>query len=117
MASKAAPGALEALLDWGRTEMTMYLPTGKKKHARWFWIDAETKKLCWSKTQDGKANKSEPLISVLDEIKVPSAKELFDEVDDDKPLAAHVSIDHVLQVTRCIVGGSVDAVLVPLALA
>ena len=81
--SKAAPGALEALLDWGRTEMTMYLPTGKKKHARWFWIDAETKKLCWSKTQDGKANKSEPLISVLDEIKVPSAKELFDEVDDD----------------------------------
>ena len=83
MASKAAPGALEALLDWGRTEMTMYLPTGKKKHARWFWIDAETKKLCWSKTQDGKANKSEPLISVLDEIKVPSARELFDEVDDD----------------------------------
>ena len=44
-----------------------------------------SRRRCWSKTQDGKANKSEPLISVLDEIKVPSARELFDEVDDDGP--------------------------------
>ena len=79
-AADAAGGDFEGSLD-------IYLASGKKKHARYFWLEGT--KLCWDKERKtGKAGKtrrksgkSEQLIAVNGALEIKSAKEWFQQID------------------------------------
>ena len=64
--------------------LDMYLASGKKKHARYFWLEGT--KLCWDtkRKETGKANKSEQLIAVEAAPAIKSAREWFQQIDANK---------------------------------
>jgi Ca2+-binding EF-hand superfamily protein len=63
--------------------LTLYHMTGQKKHSRFFWMNAESKHICWGKTLRSKTCKTEALLRVIDAPTVPDARELFHQVDKD----------------------------------
>ena len=63
--------------------LTMYHVTGRKKHSRFFWMNAESKQLSWGKTLRSKTCKTETLLRVIDTASVPGARELFRQIDVD----------------------------------
>ena len=75
------PAAAEALRT--RTSMTMYLPSGKRKHDRFFWVEDGSTELNWAKSKDGKAGKRERLVSVVPGPKIKDAQTWFEETDAD----------------------------------
>ena len=63
--------------------LAQYLPTGKLKNSRYFWVSVEEGTLCWDKKKNQKANKTAPLLSVQPEPVLKSAREWFDTIDAD----------------------------------
>jgi len=76
-------GSALRTLRAGRTEMVIYRASGRRKHERWFGLDADSLQLSWSKSARGKAHKSERLVRVIPDAAVPDARALFDETDAD----------------------------------
>ena len=86
-AAAAEAEAAEAADAAGRDfegSLDMYLASGKKKHARYFWLEGT--KLCWDtkRKETGKANKSEQLIAVEAAPAIKSAREWFQQIDANK---------------------------------
>ena len=63
--------------------LTHYLPTGKKKNDRYFWVSIERGTLSWDKKKNAKPNKTEPLLSVEPRPAVKDARQWFDTIDAD----------------------------------
>ena len=63
--------------------LARYLPTGKLKNSRYFWVSVEEGALCWDKKKNQKPNKTSPLVSVQPEPVLKSAREWFDTIDAD----------------------------------
>ena len=68
-------------------ELTIYLASGKKKHPRFFWVDASyvpgDARISWGKTLRSKTCKTKTLISIDDKPTMRDPRTMFDEVDDD----------------------------------
>lgn len=83
--ARDARDARDALqyMETGDT-LTMYLPTGKKKHDRFFWLE-NGNTICWDKKrkQPGKANKAGVLISCKPSPTTKTAQEWFEFFDKD----------------------------------
>eukprot|EP01043_Picozoa_sp_COSAG02_P039313 COSAG02_NODE_3095_length_7381_cov_3.337682_1_plen_1163_part_10 len=60
-----------------------YLPTGKLKNSRHFWISIDQGTVCWDKKKNAKPNKSAPLLGVQAELALKSARQWFDTIDVD----------------------------------
>eukprot|EP01045_Picozoa_sp_COSAG04_P008178 COSAG04_NODE_447_length_14267_cov_17.958569_15_plen_182_part_00 len=63
-----------------------YLSSGKKKNDRWYWLTPSGAQgrtsVSWAKTNKGNG-KTKTLLAVHAEPKIPTAKELFEEMDAD----------------------------------
>jgi hypothetical protein len=59
------------------------LQSGKLKHARFFWLDEETREVSWGKTLRSKKCKTETLQRIIGAPTVPDAETYFRETDAD----------------------------------
>jgi hypothetical protein len=63
--------------------LTMYLPTGKKKHSRFFWVHRSSGnrlQLCWGKKKGASKYRTEMLHEILPGPDIKTAEEVFHEV-------------------------------------
>lgn len=63
--------------------LTVYLPTGKKQHSRFFWVHRSSGnklQLCWGKKKGASKYRAELLYDILPEPDIKTAAELFHEV-------------------------------------
>eukprot|EP01043_Picozoa_sp_COSAG02_P037375 COSAG02_NODE_2798_length_8009_cov_65.100759_1_plen_1970_part_00 len=61
--------------------LTMFHPTGEKKHTRFFWVSPEKGMISWDKKKTAKPRKTEPLVHVEPTATTPSAREWFDKFE------------------------------------
>jgi hypothetical protein len=61
--------------------LTHYLPTGKKKNVRHFWVSIDQATISWDKKKGAKPNKTAPLLGVHSGLKSP--RQWFDIFDVD----------------------------------
>ena len=63
--------------------LQQYLPTGKLKNSRFFWVSVEQGTVCWDKKKNANPKKTAPLMGVQAEPALKSARQWFDTVDVD----------------------------------
>ena len=83
--ASAAPSPA-ALRVQGGAQLAHYLSSGKKKNDRWYWLTPSGAQgrvsVSWAKKNKG-SGKEETLLAVHAEPKIPTARELFEEMDAD----------------------------------
>ena len=81
-----------------RSRLTIYLASGKAKHPRNFWLHEATCQVSWGKSFKAKKCKTETLMRVVDQPKIPNAKELFEDMDADS--SGRLDKDEVAQLYK-----------------